>query len=237
MARRSEPRPELKLRDLHRNSDGNRTDGVFNAIKRAILNQELPGGTALIESQLAAAFGVSKTPVREALLRLSKAGLVDLANTRGANVHQFTPDEIRDLFEMRLHLEPLALEQSALSLTQPELVALEKLLTQAEKSMRRKDRTQLSALNIAFHRGLCQRASNQLLLQWLDDLGDRRRMLSLRGWQHHDRSALEWREHRAILTAVRHRDVPLARSRLIKHIQGFSKLIEEALRVEEESTC
>jgi DNA-binding GntR family transcriptional regulator len=231
MARRSEPRPTLNLRPhaQHRHLNGNRTEGVYDALKEAILSCQLPGGTPLIESQLAAEFSVSKTPVREALLRLSKAGLVDLENIRGASVHQFTPDEIRDVFEMRLHLEPLALERSALHLGELELKALDQLLNDAEKAIRRSDRIALSKLNIAFHRGLCQCASNQLLLQWLDDLSDRRRMFSVRGWQYHNRSAQELREHRAILAAVRRRNVPLAQERLIAHIQAFSKLIETAL--------
>jgi DNA-binding GntR family transcriptional regulator len=229
MARRAEPRPELSLRFAGRTVPGNRTDGVFVALKEAILTQTLQPGTPLIEAHLAEQFGVSKTPVREALLRLSKEGLVDLENTRGANVHRLTRDEARDIFEMRLHLEPLGLEQSAPFLGERELQALEKHLLDAEKATQRGDFSKLSRLNIAFHRGLYAHAPNQLLVQWLDGLNDRRRLLSLQGWQRENRSQREWREHRAILEAVQAGDVKLARRRLIEHIERFSNLIEKYL--------
>ncbi len=229
MARRSEPRPELRLRFAGRTVPGNRTDGVFTALKEAILTQALQAGTPLIEAHLAEQFGVSKTPVREALLRLSKEGLVDLENTRGANVHRLTRDEARDIFEMRLHLEPLGLEQSAQFLGERELQALEKHLLDAEKATLRGDFSRLSRLNIAFHRGLYAHAPNRLLVQWLDGLNDRRRLLSLQGWQRENRSQREWREHRAVLTAVWAGDIKLARKRLVEHIERFSGLIEKYL--------
>lgn len=229
MARRAEPRPELSLRFAPRALEGNRTDGVYGAIKEAILTQGLPGNTPLIEAHLADEFGVSKTPVREALLRLSKEGLVDLENTRGASVHSLTPDEVRDLFEMRLRLEPFALEQSAPKLTRSDLSVLEKALLDAEKAMVKADFSRLARLNIAFHRGLYARASNALLVEWLDSLSDRRRLLSVRGWQRQNRSREEWREHRGILEAVRDENIRLARERLVAHIEGFSKLVMDRI--------
>ncbi len=226
MARRSEPRPELKLGFAARASSGNRTDGVFDAIKEAILTRAIPSGTPLIEQHLAEEFGVSKTPVREALLRLSKEGLVRLENTRGASVVELTREEVHDIFEMRLYLEPLALEQSAAWLGKPQLKALEQLLLDAEKAVARGDLVKLSRLNIDFHRGLYALAPNQLLVGWLDGLSDRRRLLSVQGWQRENRSETEWQEHRSILDAVQAGDILLAKKRLKDHIKRFSRILE-----------
>ncbi len=226
MARRSEPRPELKLRFATRASSGNRTDGVFDAIKEAILTRAIPSGTPLIEQHLAEEFGISKTPVREALLRLSKEGLVRLENTRGASVVELTREEVRDIFEMRLYLEPLALEQSAALLGKAQLKALEQLLLDAEKAVARGDLVKLSRYNIDFHRGLYALAPNQLLVGWLDGLSDRRRLLSVQGWQRENRSETEWQEHRSILDAVQAGDIALAKKRLVNHIKRFSKILE-----------
>jgi DNA-binding GntR family transcriptional regulator len=235
MARRSEPRPTLDLKSQGKSLGkslggpflGNRTDGVFETLKEAILTQAIAPGTPLIESQLAEEFGISKTPVREALLRLSKENLVDLENTRGASVHRLSPEEIRDIFEMRLHLEPLGLEQGAASFDEHELRRLEKLLGSAERAIRRKDFAKLSALNITFHRGLYAHAPNRLLVQWLDSLSDRRRLLSLQGWKQENRSEQEWQEHRAILEAIKTDGFKLARKLLSEHIKHFSRLIEK----------
>jgi DNA-binding GntR family transcriptional regulator len=226
MARRSEPRPELKLSFASRAIPGNRTDSVFDAIKQAILTRALLSGTPLIEQHLAEEFGVSKTPVREALLRLSKEGLVKLENTRGASVVELTRDEVRDIFQMRLHLEPLALEQSAEFFKKPQLKALEQVLKNAEKAVVQGDFVTLSRLNIDFHRGLYALSPNQLLVGWLDGLSDRRRLLSVQGWQRENRSGTEWQEHRSILDAVQDGDIKLAKKRLVDHIKRFSRILE-----------
>ncbi len=224
MARRSEPRPKLELRLTSGYS--NRTDGVFEAIKEAILTQALPSGTPLIEQHLAENFGVSKTPVREALLRLSKEGLVCLEPTRGASVVELSAQEIKDIFEMRLVLEPLALEQSAPHLEKRELKALEQFLKQAKKAIAQDDFVALSQLNIAFHRGLYSQCPNQLLVGWLDGLSNRRRLLSVQGWTRQNRSLEEWQEHESILKAVQQADVKLAKTLLTNHIKRFSRILE-----------
>ncbi|MEY4531018.1 MAG: hypothetical protein RLZZ156_1739 [Deinococcota bacterium] len=224
MARRAEPRPELNLDAAAISS--NRTDGVFDAIKSAIVTQTLISGTPLIEQHLAEQFGVSKTPVREALLRLSKEGLVKLENTRGASVVKLTPQEIRDIFEMRLFLEPLALEQSAKFIGKPELKTLDQLLKKSEKAIAQADFISLSQLNMGFHRGLYALAPNQLLVGWLDGLSNRRRLLSVQGWQRENRSLEEWQEHRQILDAVQNKDIDLAKQLLTNHIKRFSSLLE-----------
>jgi DNA-binding GntR family transcriptional regulator len=224
MARRSEPRPELKLNAAAISS--NRTDSVFEAIKEAILTRAIPSGTPLIEQHLAEEFGVSKTPVREALLRLSKEGLVRLENTRGASVVELTPQEIHDIFEMRLVLEPLALEQSAASLGKSKVKALEQILKKCEKAITQQDFIKLSQLNIDFHRGLYALAPNQLLVGWLDGISNRRRLLSVQGWQRNNRSLEEWQEHRSILDAIQNTDIALAKKRLIDHITRFSSILE-----------
>jgi DNA-binding GntR family transcriptional regulator len=202
----------------------NRTESVYGALKELILTQRLEPGAALIEAHLATHFGVSKTPVREALLRLSQEGLVDLEPTRGANVHRFGAQEIADLFEMRLHLEPLALGASRFD---PRVLdALEQTLTEADRALEARDHAALSRLNIAFHRGLYAGAPNRLLVRWLDELSDRRRLLSVQGWRTNDRSREEGQEHRAILEAVRSGDTVLAAGRLTAHIRGFAQILE-----------
>lgn len=228
MARRAEPRPELRLKALQHVTP-NRTDNVFDQLKEAILAQTLAPDTPLIEAQLAETFGTSKTPVREALLRLAKEGLVHLENAKGAKVHRLGAREARDIFEMRLHLEPLGLEQSIVHLTLRDLGQLEKLLASAEKAIARSDFSKLSQYNIAFHRGLYARAPNQLLVQWLDSLNDRRRLLSVQGWQLENRSQSEWQEHRAILEAVKTGQTTLACQLLRKHIKSFFALLEKNL--------
>jgi DNA-binding GntR family transcriptional regulator len=67
----------------------------------------------LVEADLAEAYGVSKTPVREALLSLTRVGLVEIDSFRGARVRGFTTEDVREIYEMRALLEPFALGNAA----------------------------------------------------------------------------------------------------------------------------
>ena len=89
-----------------------RTVAVLEAIKHAILAGELPPGRALVETDLAALLGVSKTPVREALKTLAGAGLVTMHPYKGAVVRLVDDVQARYIYDLRLLLEPEALARS-----------------------------------------------------------------------------------------------------------------------------
>src|ERR671939_1868436 len=87
------------------------TTRVYQHLKRAILEQLHPGGTLLTEAEVAEAVGVSRTPVREALLRLESEGLVALYPKRGALVLPVSAQEIADVIEARTLVEVHAAER------------------------------------------------------------------------------------------------------------------------------
>jgi DNA-binding GntR family transcriptional regulator len=225
MAKRSEERPLLELKPQTMGYKLSAADSVFDSLHTAILSQALPGGTPLIEAQLAETFAVSKTPVREALQRLAQTGLVDITPIRGASVHAITRAEIKDIFELRLTLEPLALSQSIPNLSDNELTFLDKQLQQARRALQKRDWQTLSKVNAAFHETLVSGSGNALLLNWLKSLHERRRLISLQGWQLDNRSLKEWREHKSILVAVKTKDVKVAVKRLKHHIEQFANLV------------
>jgi DNA-binding GntR family transcriptional regulator len=225
MAKRSEERPVLNLKVVNSGFKTLATEAVFDTLHEAILSQVLPGGTPLIEAQLAEEFGISKTPVREALQRLAQTGLVDITPIRGASVHALTNAEIKDIFELRLTLEPLALAQSVPNLSDNELKLLGTLLKNARAALQQRDWQTLSQYNAEFHETLVSGSSNALLLEWLKRLRERRRLLSIQGWNLDNRSLTEWREHKSILEAVKARDTKLAVRRLKEHIENFAKIV------------
>lgn len=198
---------------------------IYNALREAILANELPGGTQLVEAQLAERFNVSKTPVREALQRLVHSGLADSELAKGVVVHTLTEKEVRDLVEMRLVIEPMALEKSVPHLTKAERKNLRQLLENAYQAMQDRDFVRLSQHNSDFHWGLCAKAPNQLLLRWLSSLNDKRRLITMQGWAIENRSELDWQQHMDILNAVEASDSAEARRRLENHIRSFAELI------------
>lgn len=208
-------------------------DRIFDILREAILSHELPSGTPLIEAQLVEEFGVSKTPIREALQRLVYVGLADMEIARGVTVHTLTQNEIRDIFELRLVLEPLALQQSAGQLDAHDLDQLDIILDEALRAIDVKNHQELSQLNKNFHEQLVHKAHNQLLLDTLNRLSDRRRLLSLVGWRRENRTRAEWDEHRSVVVALREGNVDLAVERLTAHIQRFSKIVLDVKILEE----
>jgi DNA-binding GntR family transcriptional regulator len=94
---------------------------VRETLRHAILSGELPGGTRLVQAELAAQLNVSTTPVREALRDLASDQLIRFHPHRGAVVHELDMDELREIYEIRKALEPLALRLSASRLTKKQL--------------------------------------------------------------------------------------------------------------------
>lgn len=100
---------------------------VAQELRRMIQSGELPAGAPLRQGELATRFGISTTPVREALTTLAREGLIRYDAHRGAVVFPPTPDDIRENFEIRLALEPLASGLAAGQLTAAELHGLDDL--------------------------------------------------------------------------------------------------------------
>jgi DNA-binding GntR family transcriptional regulator len=103
---------------------------VYAALHREIVSGELPPGSPLVESALASRFGVSRTPVREALRRLEQDGLAQRSG-RGMRVREHSPDKVLEIYEVRVILEEAAARAVALHRTALDLT----LLTRAYKEM------------------------------------------------------------------------------------------------------
>jgi DNA-binding GntR family transcriptional regulator len=105
---------------------------VRSTLRSAILRGTLPGGTRLRQADIAAQLQVSTTPVREALRDLATEGLVDLDAHRGAVVHQLGLDELREVYDLRRVLEPVAMRHAAGSLRPGTLATADDLQRQMD---------------------------------------------------------------------------------------------------------
>jgi len=198
-----------------------RTAAVLEAITRAILTGELPPGRSLVETELAAALGVSKTPVREALKTLAGTGLVTMSPYRGATVRAIDDATARQIYDMRLLLEPEAVRRAVTALPGPGglLAAAREALERADAAP---DQAARSLANREFHRALYLDCGNPLLTGALDNLRDQTALISVAAWQ----QAPSWRqeagEHRAILDAAADGDAGRAAGLLAAHISDFA---------------
>ncbi len=125
-----------------------------DAIRESILAGRIPAGARIAELDLARQLSVSRTPIREALSRLAAEGLVELSPNRGARVSSWTPEELREIFEVRLRLEPYAVRQAVPLLSEADLAELGEL-AQSMLAVGRPGRDQAVAeiveLNRRFH--------------------------------------------------------------------------------------
>jgi DNA-binding GntR family transcriptional regulator len=146
------------------------SDLVVEAIRSAILSGRLRPGETLVERRLAEQLGVSKTPVREALIALSATGLVTVAPNRGSTVREVDVPDVRQAYEVRLLLEPWAVARSVRLAGESAAQAARAALAQAGAHLSAKDHVPRSLANRHFHRALYAECGNPLVVAQLDAL-------------------------------------------------------------------
>lgn len=155
---------------------------VYAFVKSAILDRVYPGGELLTEGELAEAVGVSRTPVREALLRLEASGLVKLYPKKGALVLPVLPQEINDVLEARELIETHA--AAKVWPRRRQLVAeLEPLLALMRRHRRAGDAKSFLEADRRFHEAIVGAAGNEILAKVYNSLRDRQVRMGVPGIQ------------------------------------------------------
>ncbi|MCW2944695.1 MAG: GntR family transcriptional regulator [Actinoallomurus sp.] len=193
------------------------TSRAYDHVKQAILDRAYPGGALLSEGEIAAAVGVSRTPVREALLRLETEGLLRLYPKRGALVLPVSPQEVSDVMEARELVETFTAGKAALG---PELIdELTGLLEDMREHSAAADAKEFARADRCFHRAIVAAAGNEILTQLYDSLRDRQLRMSRLTANDPTRAADAISDHTEILQAVRSGDRRRIRSAIHRHLQ------------------
>ncbi len=225
------PPPPFNLSDL---IDRNRprfrtaTEFVEAAMREAILSGVLPGGLPLRQEELAAAFGVSRMPVREALRQLEARALVEFHPHRGAVVVEISAQDAADISAIRAALEPAALRLSLPHLTADDLALAADLIAEMDAEA---DPGRMGELNRRFHMTLYARAGRPRLLALTEQhlaAADRYLRFQFAALGHHPRSQ---DEHNALLAACRDGDTNRACTLVTRHILAAEELLTRFLTV------
>jgi DNA-binding GntR family transcriptional regulator len=225
---RDDPPSATQITPLNRAVPRTRAEFVADELRRRILSGELEAGTWLRQNEIAEQLQVSSTPVREAFTALAREGLVRQDAHRGVVVFQPTLQEIRETYEVRIALEPLATEFAAKLATEADLAAIERLRQAMSHS---KDSLEYVELNREFHRVIYQSSGRELLLQMIERLRDASEMYIRRIAIKHSaryRAAVE-REHAEIVTALRARAPKRARKAMEQHLEHNFEEISRSL--------
>jgi len=189
-----------------------KTDGlpssevVYRRLKHEIISGEMAPDSRLVELTIAAEFGVSRTPVREALKRLAAENLVFADPARGMIVHRPDAAEIEDVFVVREVLDGLAAQLAAHRITPSELSKLELIVNTMGEAIETGRREQIVAANQRFHDVIYSAAGNPVLARVASELRDYVRRYSTLPFASPDRVEHVLSEHRAILTALQKHD-------------------------------
>lgn len=197
---------------------------ILAAIRQAILSGELAGGTRLVQADLAAKFGVSNTPVREAMRQLATEGLIQLDSFRGAVVHTPTLDEVREVYEARLLLEPVVMRKTVERITPAEIEKARELQQQMTTV---DDVGTWAVLNRQFHGLLMDAARSPKLatiVGWLEDAATAQVALSIKADL--SRMADGDDEHVQILDAVEKGDADLVEELVRRHLMATVHAVE-----------
>jgi DNA-binding GntR family transcriptional regulator len=199
-------------------------EAVRESIRQAILRGDLEGGTRLIQSELAESLGVSTTPVREALRDLTTEGLVEFDRYRGAVVHSPTLEEVREIYEICLLLEPAATRKAVHRISEEDLRAASALLARMDEE---DDIGRFVDLNRSFHALLLTPgvpARLEPILRVLRDAAAIHVSASLKAQpsQMRDSNAI----HHHLLDAYRRRDAEAAAELTTRHLSSTVEAIE-----------
>ncbi|BDE05692.1 GntR family transcriptional regulator [Vulcanimicrobium alpinum] len=189
---------------------------IHDRLRQAILSGDLAPGTPVIEAELAARLGASRTPIREALRRLEAEGLLEPRGLRGTVVRELREDDVSCVFEIREALESLAARRAARVMRPAQLEKLEEHVAAMGEAV--DDPAEMERQDTAFHDVILAVANGDRLKRMLTELREELiayRFLSL---SEPERRHATVHEHRAILEALRAHDEDGAAERTAEHI-------------------
>lgn len=199
---------------------------VRDTLRHAILNGALPGGTRLVQADIAVQLEVSTTPVREALRDLATEGLIRLDAHRGAIVYEPDLDEVRDLYDVRKILEAEAMRRAVRTITEEELLRAETLQARMDAES---DAVVWVDLNREFHAVLADASRSPRLSALLKSLRDAAAVyvaLSLKSSP--EQVAAGNQDHHQLLDAVRGKDPRTAARIVVRHLDTTMRAVEKA---------
>ena len=193
---------------------------AYQQIRRAIRQRQFRSGDRLREIELAEMFGLSRTPIREALSRLQAEGLAAENAQRGFTIIEFDHAMVSELYVMRESLEGTAARLAARNADEAELALLRDLHLEYAALFHAGDEAALTEKNRQFHEALCLCAHNRFLLRMLEPLHDALGLLGESNLVNPERARQNIIDHAAIVEALSRRDADTAQELVGAHIRA-----------------
>lgn len=204
-------------------------DNIVTQLRELLLNGQLTSGAKVPEAALCRRFGVSRTPLREALKVLASEGFLILRPNRGAIVAPIDPTAIIPILEVKGALERLIGLTVPERLSETEFQSLEEIHQNLRTALERNDHSEYTRLNYEFHKGLCHAARNPILSQIYESLQQKLWRFRFAVNEHYNEELRSFTEHERIMTALRARTRLDLAERLEEHNRQTGLAMMEAL--------
>jgi DNA-binding GntR family transcriptional regulator len=193
---------------------------VFQTLENAILQGDVENGSSLNEIKIANDLGVSRTPVREALMQLELEGLITNVPNKGAVVNAVSKKDIEDIYEMRIRIEGLASRLCAKNMTDEQIKAMSEIVELQEFYLEKGNADKIWELDTKFHKAIYEGSGSKPLDEMLSNLHNyikRARDISINTAGRAEKAV---EEHRAIMDAISAHDENMAEKLTMKHISN-----------------
>jgi len=196
---------------------------VYDTLKGMIVRGELQPGQKLVQEELAQALGVSRTPLLQAISKLTKDHYLVTIPRRGSFVRHYTPEEFLHIFDIRGQLEPMGAYHAAERATEEDLVHLKRLLDAMSEYVNNEeklDMVKFFSYDYAFHMGIMKISGNQFLYDILKNLNSI--LANSENLLKTPQKSIE--EHHRIYTAIHSHDANGAKELMFYHVNGGSRV-------------
>lgn len=194
------------------------SDRVYKHIKQLILSGQLPAGTRVPEKVIAERFGLSRTPVREALKRLEHYGLVRIKPRSYAQVVGLEADEAPEIAEMRSALENVSIKLLVRNGTEEDFKALREIIAECSSCLERDDIAAMFEYDSRFHLEIARRSGNRHVYEFAERFDAKVQLLRLVLKVPRSRLNVFVGQHEAIIQAAENRDEQLAMDLMSHHV-------------------
>lgn len=194
-------------------------DTVTRALRSAIISGEMQPGRVYSAPSLGEEFGISATPIREAMLDLVREGLVVAMPNRGFRVTEVSPHDLAEVTELRLFLEPPAVEKATPLIPETAFAGLREQADEIVAAADRGDLVEYLTADGDFHLAILQYAGNARLMALIQSLRSQTRLFGLSSLFERGHLTESAKEHHAIMDAIEERDAPRARALVHTHIE------------------
>lgn len=197
---------------------------AYDVLKKAIITGEIPAGERIVETDYADRLHISRTPLREALRKLERDGLVEYVMRRGVVVRAFTIEDVEQIYTIRNALEMLTLPAIIKNATAEDIASLREKLAQMDILQEKEDFEALSLLARSFHSELTAISRQKRILRVIEGQDEYIRRFSAMSIKHEDRRQAAHKEHYLLVDYVEQ-----------KKLDEFTKLMQSHIERSKEN--